>query len=240
MSDSGDAGERPPRDWRRLAKPAAIAAGVFVVLLSPLWGPKILRHMDFFRVRHVEVVGARYLDPADILARLKVDTSGSVWDDTDEMLSRVAAHPLVSNASIDRKLPGTFVVTIVEHAPVALVATEDGFKAYDERAVVLPIDPTRSEVDVPILFAPDSVMLRLLGAVRTKAPGLYGRMSEIRRDQAGEITFVLDSHPVRTLSDVTLQRLTDLELVESDLARRRVRVTELDLRYRDQVIARFQ
>lgn len=239
MTDTPDKTKAQPK-WRRLVKPAAIAAGVFVVVLSPVWAPKILRHMDFFRVRHVEVVGARYLDPAEVLARLKVDTMVSVWDNTDGMRGRVASHPLVREVEVDRKLPGTLVVRIVEHAPVALVPGEQGFKAYDERAVALPIDPTAAEVDVPILFARDSAMLKLLGAVRSAAPVLYARVSEIRKEGLGEITFVLDSFPVRTNSDVTLQRLTDLELVERDLARRRVRVTELDLRYRDQVIARYQ
>ncbi|MEK7402055.1 MAG: FtsQ-type POTRA domain-containing protein [Gemmatimonadota bacterium] len=238
--DAPDPSDRPRRHWRRLAKPAAIAAAVFVVLLSPLWAPKILRHMDFFHVRHIEVVGARYLDPAEILARLRVDTTVSVWDPTEAARDRVAAHPLVRDVSIGRKLPGTLVVRIVEHAPVALVPGDNGFSAYDERAVVLPIDPTVADVDVPILFARDSALLKLLGAVRTGAPALYSRLSEIQKGGPGEITFVLDSLPVRTMSDVTLQRLTDLEFVERDLARRRLRATELDLRYRDQVIARFQ
>jgi hypothetical protein len=35
-------------------------------------------------------------------------------------------------------------------------------------------------------------------------------------------------------------RLADIFPVESDLARRQARVKELDLRYRDQVIARLQ
>jgi cell division protein FtsQ len=73
---------------------------------------------------------------------------------------------------------------------------------------------------------------------------LYRRLSEIRRERAGpgdeELLFVLDSIPVRTLGDVTLNRLADVELVEQDLARRRVRAGEIDLRYRDQVIARLK
>ena len=237
---TADAARNPRRDWRRLVKPAAIAAVVFVILISPWWAPKILRNMDFFHLRHVEVVGARYLDPADVLARLGVDTTVSVWDPTDDIRARVAADPLVEEVSIARKLPGTLVVTIVEHAPVALVPGESGFKAYDARAVVLPIDPAAADVDVPILFSRDSVILRLLGDLRRRAPSLYRRLSEIRKSGPGEITFVLDSLPVRTTSDVTLQRLTDLELVERDLARRRLHATEFDLRYRDQVIARFQ
>ena len=73
---------------------------------------------------------------------------------------------------------------------------------------------------------------------------MYARLSEIRRERAGpgdnELLIVFDSIPVRALGDVTLQRLSEVELVEQDLARRRLRATELDLRYRDQVIARLQ
>jgi len=44
---------------------------------------------------------------------------------------------------------------------------------------------------------------------------------------------------VRAMSDVTPARLRDVEPVEQDLAMRRMRVAELDLRFRDQVIARL-
>ncbi len=224
---------------RRWAIPAAIAAGVLVLLLSPVWAPLLLRRMTFFRVRHVEVVGARYVDPRDILARMRVDTLASVWDPPGPWEARVAEHPLVSDVEVDRRLPGTLVVRLVEHAPVALVATPNGFRAYDERGVPLPIDPTAADVDAPILSRPDTGMLRLLSAARSQAPGLYRRLSEVRREGA-ELLLVLDSLPVRALADVTLHRLADLELVEQDLARRRLRPIELDLRYRDQVIARLQ
>jgi cell division protein FtsQ len=71
---------------------------------------------------------------------------------------------------------------------------------------------------------------------------MYRRMSEVRRegDSGREVEIILDSLRVRALWDVTLKRLVDLELVERDLARRQLRAIELDLRYRDQVIARLQ
>jgi len=39
---------------------------------------------------------------------------------------------------------------------------------------------------------------------------------------------------------LSVERLADIFPVETDLARRQVSVSELDLRYRDQVIARLQ
>ena len=242
--------QSPPGAKRRWTLPVGIAAAAFFVLLSPLWAPLLLRRMAFFRVRHVEVVGALYVPPRDILDRLRVDTLASVWDPTGPLEARVAGHPLVREVTVDRKLPGTLVVRLVEHMPVALVPTANGFRAFDERGVSLPIDPTTADVDAPILVSADSAILRLLGVVRTAAPDLYRRVSEVRREGdgaggnsgvgGGELLFVLDSLSVRTLADITLHQLEDLELVEHDLARRRLRAIELDLRYRDQVIARLQ
>jgi cell division protein FtsQ len=42
------------------------------------------------------------------------------------------------------------------------------------------------------------------------------------------------------MSDLSAARLADLLPVERDLERRRARVAEIDLRFRDQVIARLQ
>jgi len=45
---------------------------------------------------------------------------------------------------------------------------------------------------------------------------------------------------VRVPVGLSVERLADIFPVESDLARRQASVSELDLRYRDQVIARLQ
>jgi cell division protein FtsQ len=234
---------------RRWVQPGLIAVAALMLLLAPLWGPMLLRELSFFRVRRVEVAGVRYIEPREILDRLQIDTMASVWDDTDPLVARVTGHPLVRDVEIDRKLPGTLVVRLVEHAPVALVETPNGFRAFDERGVALPIDPTVTDVNAPIMARVDTAMLRLLGDARLGAPALYARLSEVRREPAstgptlrssgGDVVLVLDSVPVRAPPDITLQRLTDIELVERDLARRRLRPVELDLRYRDQVIARL-
>ena len=224
---------------------------MLVVLLIPLWSPLLLRRLSFFRVRRVEVVGVRYVEPHEILDRLRIDTLASVWDDPDPLAGRVAGHALVRHVEIDRRLPGTLVVRIVEHAPVALIPTPNGFRAYDERGVALPIDPTATDVNAPVMARVDTALLRLLGDARIESPALYARLSEVRREPSpdgpppavrasgGDVVFVLDSMPVRASADITLQRLADVELVEQDLARRRLRAIELDLRYRDQVIARL-
>jgi cell division protein FtsQ len=221
-------------------KLALFGIAVLLVLTSALWAPLLMRRMEFFRVRRVEIVGARYLSPSDILARLHVDTTASVWDPTAPLVARVAAHPEIQSVAIRRKLPGTLVVTVTERVPVALVPTNGGLRAYDDRGVQLPIDPTRVVVDAPVLAQRDLPLLRLLGAMRTGMPALYRRVNAVRRTGPSDLLLELAGEPVRVMQNVSLDRLADIDPVEADLKKRQLHATELDLRFRDQVIARLQ
>jgi cell division protein FtsQ len=209
------------------------------MLSAPFWGPAIMRRMTFFRVRRVEILGAHYVAPGDILTRLHVDTLASVWNPTKPLVARIATHPEIQSAVVRRKLPGTLVVEVVERVPVALVPAAGGFRVYDSRGVSLPIDPARTGVDAPVLMQADARLLRMLGTMREQMPDFYARVSAIRRVGKDELVLQLKTLPVRAMQDVTLERLAEIEPVEGDLARRQLRVAEIDLRYRDQVIARL-
>lgn len=229
------------RRQRRLPAILLLSASLLVLLSAPLWAPLFLRRLAFFRVRRVEIVGARYVAPADILARLHVDTLASVWDATGPLARRVAALSGIRSVDIRRKLPGTLVVDVAERVPIALVPTAQGFRPYDASGVALPIDPARILVDAPIVRQRDVRVLRFLAQLRLEDPALYQRVSEVRDTGRDELVFeLLPAIPVRAMKNVTVQRLADIEPVESDLARRRLQPAELDLRYRDQVIARLQ
>ena len=215
-------------------------AVLLVLLASPLWGPRALRHLAFFRVRKIEVNGLRYTPAADVLARLRVDTTRSVWDPLEPLAERVMTHPQVESAYVSRKLPGTIVVDVTERRPVALVPIGAELRAVDERGVTLPLDPSRTPVDAPVVTTPrDARVYHLLGQMQREAPALYARISSIRPAGNGELLVQVADVPVRTMTSVSLARLSDIEPVERDLARRKLRAAELDLRYRDQVIARL-
>jgi cell division protein FtsQ len=196
--------------------------------------------MSFFRLRHVQVVGARYVRADSIVALLGVDTTRSIWDETDELVARVQTHPQVSDVEIARRVPGTLVVTITERVPVAFVPTARGLEPLDAAGRALAIDPSRVNVDLPVLARRDTTVLRLLGELRERAPQLYQRVNAARRAGRREIILELGAVNVRAMDDVSVDRLADIAPVEADLARRQARAVELDLRYRDQVIARVQ
>jgi cell division protein FtsQ len=254
---------RGARAARRAAAALVAGAALAAAAAAPRWAPPALARLSFFRVRQVEVEGLRYAPAAEIAARLGVDTTRSVWADLGPLRARVAGHPMVARAELSRHLPGTLVVRIVEKVPVALAPARGGALAvYDAAGAALPIEPhAQGGLDVPLLAARDTTLLRLLGALRADAPRLFARVSEARRvapprgvaraSDAAEFALTLvpparapgaaPSAPltVRVAPDVTVGRLADLLPVEDELARRRVRVAEIDLRFRDQVIARL-
>ena len=229
-----------PPSTRRFWKPVGVAAALVIALLAPLWGPRVLAELAYFRVRRVEIIGTRFIQPSDILNRLHVDTLSSVWQPTAPLGDRIASHVGVESVRVNRRLPGTLVVEITERWPVALVPTPAGLVPIDERGAALPIDLTRTPVDAPIVTFRDQALFKLLGRLRVEAPELYARVSEAGRSGSDEVWLRISSVPVRAMADVSVERLAELGPVEQDLARRQLRAAEIDLRYRDQVIARLQ
>jgi cell division protein FtsQ len=220
---------------------ALLIVAVLALVTSPLWGPRALSHLAFFRVRRVEILGARYTAPAELLDRLRVDTTRSVWEPLEPLEGRIRSHAQIESVTVTRKLPGTLVVQVTERHPVALVNGAGGLRAVDERGRRLPLDPSRTPVDAPIVTAPprDTTVYHLLGAMQREAPALYARLSSIRASGTDELVLQFSNLPVRAMTNVTLARLGDIVPVERDLLRRELRASEIDLRYRDQVIARL-
>ena len=226
--------------WKRRLRGLGLLALVAIVLSLPWWGRAVVGELAFFRVRRIEIEGVRYLAPSDVVKRLAVDTTMSVWTDLGRLSRRVQADPLVARATVERRLPGTLVVTVVEKIPVALVPARGGFRAYDRAGVALPLEPSRVAIDLPVVAGRDTALLRLLGDMRDSAPDVYARLSEVRRVGKRELVLRLTTVPVRAMVDVRAARLADIIPVEQDLARRRAHVVELDLRYREQVVARLE
>ena len=246
MSDEAPPGPRSPAV--RMLRRTAAGVAVLIVVASPWWAPMLLRRLDFFRVRRVEIDGARYVSPDEIVSRLRIDTTASLFDDVGPLEKRVRQHPSVRDVRIERKLPGTLLVRITENLPVAFVQAESGLVAVDATGRSLPVDPATADVDLPVLAVRDTLTLRVLGEVRDQLPALFARIGEVRRLPRGGSFYLLFrltesptnlAHDVLASGDVGADRLSDIVPVEQDLARRKLRATELDLRFRDQVIARL-
>lgn len=231
--------------WKKRVGRGAVAIALVAVTLFGV--PKLLSTMDFFHVQTVQLEGARFLTPTAVIAALGADTAASVFDDPARFEVKVESIPLVASARVRRRLPGTLVVTIVERIPVAMMPTANGFRAIDSAGARLPIDPALSAFDAPVVLPPagprdtaaDRRLFNLLGAIRTQNPALFEAIEEVRRVSATEWQLRTTRQLVRVMPQVTLDRLADIFPVEQDLAKRRLRAAELDLRYRNLVIARL-
>ena len=245
MSQPSAEGARAPRGWRRRLRRIGLVLAGLALVSSPWWGRAGLQHLAFFKVRRVEIQGTRYVSPDEIVSRLRADTSASIWDDLAPWEQRVRGHPSVRDVRIVRRLPGTLVVKVTENLPVALVQAAAGLVAVDATGRSLPVNPAAVDVDLPVLATRDTIALRVLGEMRGAQPALFARIGEVRRLAHGDFLFRFTQpspaafRDILAAADISVERLSDLLPVEQDLVHRQVRATELDLRYRDQVIVRL-
>ncbi len=230
--ESGNA-QADPRQKRRVVVLLTVVT-LLILAAVPLWG----RKLAFFRVHEVQVRGARYVHPAEILAILKIDSTVSIWSSFDSLEARVARHPQVHEARLRRWLPSTIIVEITENLPVALIQSGSGLRPYDENGEALPLDPSVTPTDLPVLSGPDTAVLRFLADLRSARPALFDRISEVRLIGKDQLRIELSDVSVLTMRDVSADRFDELSSVQRDLARRRIIPVELDLRFKDQVIAR--
>src|SRR5262249_12880262 len=145
-----------------------------LALLGAAWwgGPRLLRQLEYFRVRRIEISGARYLAPKTVTAALGLRREASVFDDVNAMERRLRALPGVVTAGVGRRLPGTLTVTVLETEPVALIPRRSALTPVDDRGRVLPYDPAQVAPDLPVATTADSGLTRVLATLRVVDPAL--------------------------------------------------------------------
>ena len=225
--------------------------------------PKTLSRVEAFRITEIRLEGNRFLSPEEAAKSVAISPLASVWDDFDILEERLRRHPLVEDVKAKRDFPGTLVLEVTERQPVALVPNP-ALEPVDASGRILPIDPAKHQLDLPII------------GMRRRAGG--GTLSAAeRRLLAGEIARMAQGDPdfLARVSELTLDPRGDLWAqfwrrdVQGDawdlpvtlrfrpsLPSRRVQeglrvlndamtrfegavVADLDLRYEDQVVVRL-
>ena len=212
-------------------------AALLVVVSSWWWLPVVLSPLSFFAVRRVDVIGARYFDPAAVVAAMALKPGASVFDSRRAVEHTLEATPGIAEASVSRVLPGTLRVTIREVEPVALVEGPEGLVPLGRDARPLPYDMAKSPVDAPIVSAADAALLAALNEVQATDPGLYADVASARIT-AGDV--VLDMTQGRVRLDLPVERriVESVSAVRRDLAARDVAWRELDGRFRGWVVVK--
>jgi len=231
---------KAPAQWRerRSVKVAAIVAALALLWLG---GPLLLRHVGFFRVRQIELVGVRYMAPGAVIGALALGPRASVFDATEPSTARLRALPGIADARVVRRFPGALKVIVREVEPVALVPGAAGgpLTVVDSGGRALPYDPSRVGLDLPVAASVDSGLVAVLALVQSVDPTLFETISSARPTRGGSgVVLQMGSKRVLVARDAGPDVIRAVERVTEDLATRERSYTELDARYAGQVIVR--
>lgn len=237
------------KHWKRALGVLACAG---LVAVAWIYGPPTLRDMDTFKVRQVEVVGTRFLEPYAVVRAAGLDVGSSVFDDADQWLAGVHTLTLVEEVRVGRVLPGKVRLEVREVQPVALVDHEV-LRPVDATGRLLDFEPAGVSLDLPIVTGvqvegdrlvegASAAAVATLAVLMTRDSGLAGDISQV--ELSGDDLKLLFREG-RTMAIVpaaaTPVQLTQLRLTLADLLARGEleRARTIDVRFRDQVVVSF-
>lgn len=222
---------------RRLKPGWRILGGAIAVLALWFALPHLLRRVDFFRVRRIEIQGLQYLDAAKVIAAARLPAAASVFDDPEPAARRVRALPGVRAAEVGRRLPGTLRISLQEAAPVALTPKGDRLAMVDARGAVLPFDPLASAPNLPVLIGGGALVAGALARTRDLDPGLFARIDAAWR-VGPDVVFEVAERWYWFDPQLTAEDIREVTAVEQALARQGRQFQELDGRFAGQVVVR--
>lgn len=228
------------RGLTRFRRPAVFA--LLVVLGgSAVWfgGPALLRHVSFFRVRRVELVGVNSSRPDVVVRAMRLPARGNVFDDLRPYAARVLALPGVRSAEIHRRLPGTLVVEVREAPAVALAPRDGRLAMVGRNGKFLAFDPAVSAPDLPLVDRPDPVVARVLGRLQEIDPELFSRITTASQVR-GDVVLDLGGRRLWLRPDVTAEDIRAVIAAEQVLGRQGRAWAELDGRFAGQVVVRWR
>jgi cell division septal protein FtsQ len=221
----------------RLRSALILVASVLTAGLAAAAAPGFLQRLDYFRVRRVEIAGLQYLAPAKVIAALGLESNATVFDDLAAADRRLAALPGVISAEVQRRLPGTLEIQVVEAIPVALAPRNGGLAVLDSSGNVLPFDPAVSAPDLPVAASADRRIARVLARVQEHDPQTFARVRTAWRVK-DDVLLDVDGRRLWFGPAVTAEDIRAVTAVAQDLARQGRNYQELDGRYAGQVIVR--
>jgi cell division septal protein FtsQ len=206
--------------WKAL-KIIALVTILSVVGGSAYTTIHFLRTSPRFEVKKVVVLGWRRETESQILTRADVPNKANVFSvDLDAIRERVEQMQWVRNAIVERVLPDTITVKVVEREPVGLAMLDGKIYQFDTEAAVLDYDPS-SGVNFPILDGlqphDKSGNLRRVDLYTRVLKELQGQteLSEVHINDADEVSVLLSGDPTEVslgVGDFRARWLKYLEL----------------------------
>lgn len=230
-----------------------VGSACSIGILSPVWGPMVLKELPVFTVEQLRVTGARFVSTEVIEELAALDAQASIWDDMTAVEQAIAAHPLVESASIRRSGLHRLDIEVREVEPIALAATPI-LVPLDARGQRVPIELSIHGVDLPILLGvelsesgrvePEAARraLDVLAQLSNVNAGFTSRISSLRPLGNEAVEFVLlPESPVRRVILPFHDALKAFLRVESAVGMAEIQspVLSADARFRGEVVIRM-
>jgi cell division protein FtsQ len=156
---------RKPLSW--LARAAVLAA----VTAGAVAGGRLLeqhvRSAKAFATHEIEISGAQRLSRADVLTAAGLALGQNVFEVSPEQArDKLSLHPWVADASVTRRLPGTYRIQVREQQPAALLQLEALYLVSEEGTVFKQLAPEDTS-DLPVITGVDPRQFRADVAFRT-------------------------------------------------------------------------
>ncbi|MDX2207342.1 MAG: FtsQ-type POTRA domain-containing protein [Gemmatimonadales bacterium] len=219
---------------RRRAMLASLA--LILVLGGVVAVPRLMHRLDFFRIGAVEIVGARFLEEAEVVRRLGLPDDADILQPLAPLHGAAVAIPGVEAATVTRRWPATLRVELVETRPVAMTQQEDRFVLLDARGRILPFSPARLSTSLPIAEH-DSLTAALLARMQRTDPVLYDQVQRAWRE-GGDVVIEKLRQRIRLRGDAGAAQMRNVVAVQAWLESTGTAWRELDARFRGRVFVR--
>lgn len=210
-------------------------------------------------VTKVAVAGTRIVDVHEILQLAHVKPGTKMYDlDLMVIQKDVVSHHFLKDVLVERDLPSTLKITVVERTPLAIIKGKD-LLYLDADGVVLPHSLSQELFDLPLIsniapeikLTPGAVIrnadvteaLAILSTAKLVNKELYYLISEVRLRDGGDLVFYTADGGVPVLfgRGNIPSKLVRLEAFWNDVVRERgaSNLRYIDIRYDDQVVVRW-
>jgi cell division protein FtsQ len=211
------------------------------------------------KIKQIKIDGNRIVNTNEIIQLTQIHLGTFLYKvDLTAIQQNVMSHHYIKDAIVERNLPNSVSLQIVERVPIAMVNLSEPFYL-DEEGVVLPKTASRKIYDLPMISGisagesfvlgstlkrPDEIeALQLLALLKTVNRPMYHNISEVLVRNGGDIVLYSAEGGVPIIFGCgeLPDKLSRLEAFWNEVViKRGVQYLQyVDVRYQDQIVARW-
>ena len=182
---------------RRQKKWNVIESFVFIMLV--LVTGFVLLHSSVFEVRKVLVRGNHFLSEEKIRSAADIGLGVNIFKLKMAVVSaNLKQVPMIKDAQVNRSLPSSVIITVVERVPLGLLPTKEGFIEVDDEGMYLAgaaagtpglpvITGVQADVSAPGQLIESEKLKSALAVISGLPAGSAANLSEVHVDDDGQI-----------------------------------------------------